>query len=126
MRHRCENIRLGRTTSHRQSVIKNLVSSLIEHGRIETTETKAKVARRFAEKMVTLGKKGDLNSRRLVFAFLRNDDLLKKLFSEIAPRFANRKGGYTRVVKLGARLGDAAPVAILEWVDFELPEKKEE
>jgi len=125
MRHRCENVRLGRTTAHRQSVIKNLVLSIIKHGRIETTETKAKVARRYAEKMVTLGKKGDLNSRRLAFAFLRDDEALKKLFSEIAPRFANRKGGYTRVVKLGTRLGDAAPVAILEWVDYELPEKQE-
>ncbi|GAB4442891.1 MAG: 50S ribosomal protein L17 [bacterium] len=125
MRHRCENTRLGRTTSHRQSVIKNLVSSLIKHGRIETTETKAKVARRFAEKMITLGKKGDLNSRRLAFAFLRDDELLKKLFSELAPKFANRKGGYTRIIKVGTRLGDAAPVAILEWVDYELSEKKE-
>ncbi len=126
MRHRCENTRLGRTTSHRQAVIKNLVLSLIKHGRIETTETKAKVARRFAEKMVTLGKKGDLHARRLAFAFLRDDDMLKKLFTEIAPKFANRKGGYTRIIKLGTRLGDAAPVVLLEWVDYELPEKKEE
>ncbi len=126
MRHRCENTRLGRTTSHRQAVIKNLVLSLIKHGRIETTETKAKVARRFAEKMVTLGKKGDLHARRLAFAFLRDDDMLKKLFTEIAPKFANRKGGYTRIIKLGTRFGDAAPVVLLEWVDYELPEKKEE
>lgn len=123
MRHRCETTRLGRTTAHRQSVIKNLVLSVIKNGRIETTETKAKVARRFVEKMVTLGKKGDLNSRRLAFAFLRDDEAVKKLFSEIAPKFANRKGGYTRVIKVGRRLGDAAPVAILEWVDYEVVEK---
>lgn len=125
MRHRCENTRLGRTTSHRVAVIKNLVISLIKHGRIETTDTKAKLARRFAEKMVTFGKKGDLNSRRLAFAFLRDDEAVKKLFNEIAPKFYNRKGGYTRVLKLGTRLGDAATVSLLEWVDYELPEKKE-
>jgi len=106
-------------------MIKNMVISLIMHGRIETTEARAKEARRFAEKMVTLGKRGDLHARRLAFAFLRHDEALKKLFSDIAPKFNNRKGGYTRIIKAGYRLGDAAPVALLEWIDYVVPEKEE-
>jgi large subunit ribosomal protein L17 len=126
MRHRAETKRLGRITPHRIAMIKNMVVSLIKHGRIETTEVKAKVVRRYADKMVTLGKKGDLHSRRLAFAFLRDNEALKKLFDEIAPRFNNRKGGYTRVLKLQRRLGDAAPMAILEWVDFDIALKEKE
>lgn len=125
MRHNRKTRTLGRNTSHRIAMIKNMVISLIKNGRIETTEARAKEARRFAEKMVTLGKKGDLHSRRLAFAFLRDDDALQKLFSEIAPKFNNRKGGYTRILKLGNRLGDAAPVALLEWIDYVVPEKEE-
>lgn len=126
MRHRAETKRLGRITPHRIAVIKNLVLSLIKHGRIETTEVKAKVARRYAEKMVTLGKKGDLHARRLAFSFLRDDDAIKTLFSDIAPRFNNRKGGYTRILKLQKRLGDAAPMAVLEWVDYDIALKEKE
>lgn len=125
MRHNRKTRTLGRNTSHRIAMIKNMVISLIKNGRIETTEARAKEARRFAEKMVTLGKKGDLHARRLAFAFLRDDEALKKLFSEIAPKFNNRKGGYTRILKLGNRLGDAAPVALLEWIDYVVPEKEE-
>lgn len=98
MRHNRKTRTLGRNTSHRIAMIKNMVISLIKNGRIETTEARAKEARRFAEKMVTLGKKGDLHARRLAFAFLRDDEALKKLFSEIAPKFNNRKGGYTRIL----------------------------
>ncbi len=125
MRHARKTKTLGRNTSHRIAMIKNMVISLIMHGRIETTEARAKEARRFAEKMVTLGKRGDLHARRLAFAFLRNDEALKKLFSDIAPKFNNRKGGYTRIIKAGNRLGDAAPVALLEWIDYVVPEKEE-
>ncbi|MEO0258368.1 MAG: 50S ribosomal protein L17 [candidate division WOR-3 bacterium] len=125
MRHNRKTRTLGRNTSHRIAMIKNMVVSLIKNGRIETTEARAKEAKRFAEKMVTLGKKGDLHSRRLAFAFLRDDEALQKLFSEIAPKFNNRKGGYTRILKLGNRLGDAAPVALLEWIDYVIPEKEE-
>ncbi|MCX7771395.1 MAG: 50S ribosomal protein L17 [Proteobacteria bacterium] len=125
MRHQRKTRTLGRNTSHRIAMIKNMVVSLIKNGRIETTEARAREARRFAEKMVTLGKRGDLHSRRLAFAFLRDDDALTKLFSEIAPKFNNRKGGYTRILKLGNRLGDSAPVALLEWIDYVVPEKEE-
>lgn len=125
MRHNRKTKTLGRNTSHRIAMIKNMVVSLIKNGRIETTEARAKEARRFAEKMVTLGKRGDLHSRRLAFAFLRDNEALKKLFSEIAPKFNNRKGGYTRVIKLGHRLGDSAPLALLEWIDYIVPEKEE-
>ncbi len=125
MRHSRKTKTLGRNTSHRIAMIKNMVVSLINNGRIETTEARAKEARRFAEKMVTLGKRGDLHSRRLAFAFLRDDNALKRLFTEIAPKFNNRKGGYTRILRLGNRLGDAAPVALLEWIDYVVPEKEE-
>jgi large subunit ribosomal protein L17 len=125
VRHKCDNKTMGRNTSHRKAMVKNMVNSLIKHGRIETTVLRAKVTSKYAEKMLTLGKKGDLHARRLAFAFLRDDEALKKLFSEIAPRFTKQKGGYTRILKTGHRLGDAASMAILEWVDYELPAPKE-
>ena len=97
----------------------NLAGALITHGRIETTEAKAKAVKPFAEKMITLGKRGDLHARRLAMAELRSNDVVHKLFSDVAPRYAERQGGYTRVVKLGPRQGDAANMALLELVDDE-------
>ena len=117
MRHRRNTTKLKRTASHRRSLLANLVGSLIEHGRIKTTLGKAKALRPVAEKLVTLAKRDDLHSRRLAIAFLYEKDLVKKLFSEVAPASKDRQGGYTRITKLGARPSDAAPMAIIEWVD---------
>ena len=117
MRHQKKTIKLGRTAEHRKALLANQVCSLIEHQRIRTTLAKAKAVRPLAEKMVTLGKKGSIHARRTAFAVLRQKDAVKKLFDEIAPRTADRNGGYTRIVKLGQRKSDAAPVAYLEWVD---------
>ena len=121
MRHLKKTIKLGSNTSHRRALLANMVCSLIEHNRIQTTLVKAKAARSVAEKMITLGKRGTLHARRQAVAFLRHNAPVKKLFSEIAPRHAQRAGGYTRVVRLGRRIGDAAEMAILEWVDFVAP-----
>ena len=117
MRHQKKTVKLGRTAAHRKSLLANQVCSLIEHQRIKTTLAKAKAVRPLAEKMVTLGKKGSLHARRTALAVLRQKDAVKKLFDDIAPRAADRKGGYTRIVKLGARKSDSAPVAFIEWVD---------
>jgi large subunit ribosomal protein L17 len=117
MRHQKKTIKLGRTAEHRKALLANQVCSLIEHQRIRTTLAKAKAVRPLAEKMVTLGKKGSIHARRIAFAVLRQKDAVKKLFDEIAPRTADRNGGYTRIVKLGQRKSDSAPVAYLEWVD---------
>ena len=117
MRHQKKTIKLGRTAEHRKALLANQVCSLIEHQRIKTTLAKAKAVRPLAEKMVTLGKKGSLHARRTALAVLRQQDAVKKLFDDIAPRAAERKGGYTRIIKLGLRKSDAAPVALLEWVD---------
>ncbi len=117
MRHQKKTVKLGLTASHRKALLANQVCSLIEHQRIKTTLAKAKAVRPLAEKMVTLGKKGSLHARRTALATLRQADMVKKLFEEIAPRAVDRKGGYTRIVKLGARKSDAAPVAFIEWVD---------
>jgi len=117
MRHQKKTIKLGRTAEHRKALLANQVCSLIEHQRIRTTLAKAKAVRPLAEKMVTLGKKGSLPARRTALAVLRQKEAVKKLFDEIAPRSANRNGGYTRIIKLGQRKSDAAPVAFLEWVD---------
>ena len=119
MRHARSGKKLGRDSAHRKALYSNLTGALITHGRIETTEAKAKAVRPFAEKMVTLGKRGDLHARRLAMAELRSNDVVHRLFSDIAPRFAEREGGYTRVVKLGPRQGDAANMALLEFVDYE-------
>ena len=118
MRHARSGKKLGRDSAHRKALYSNLAGALIEHGRIETTEAKAKAVRPFAEKLITLGKRGDLHARRLALAELRSNDVVHQLFAEIAPRFAERPGGYTRIVKLGARQGDAAPMAYLELVDY--------
>ena len=118
MRHQKKVVKLGRTASHRDALLANQVVSLIEHTRITTTLAKAKAVRPLAEKLVTLGKEGTLHARRTALAILRhNEDAVKKLFAEIAPRCAERKGGYTRIIKKGPRKSDAAPMAILEWVD---------
>src|SRR5882757_2824354 len=117
MRHQKKTIKLGRTAEHRKALLANQVCSLIEHQRIKTTLAKAKAVRPLAEKMVTLGKNGSLHARRTALAVLRQKSAVKKLFDDIAPRSADRKGGYTRIVKLGARKSDSAPVAFIEWVD---------
>lgn len=108
--------KLGRTSSHRRALLRSLVTSLVLHGRIETTETKAKAVKPLADKMVTLGKRGDLHARRQAAAFLMQPEAVKKLFDDIAPKYAERNGGYTRILKTGPRRGDAAPMAIIEWV----------
>jgi large subunit ribosomal protein L17 len=125
MRHQKKTIKLGRTAEHRKALLANQVCSLIEHQRIRTTLAKAKAVRPLAEKMVTLGKKGSIHARRTAFAVLRQKDAVKKLFDEIAPRTADRSGGYTRIVKLGQRKSDAALVAYLEWVDQEIDQAAE-
>ncbi|HVJ45047.1 MAG TPA: 50S ribosomal protein L17 [Luteolibacter sp.] len=117
MRHRRNTTKLKRTAAHRRSLLANLAGSLIEHGRIKTTLGKAKALRPVAEKLVTLAKRDDLHSRRLAIAFLYEKDLVKKLFAEVAPASKDRQGGYTRITKLGVRPTDAAPMAIIEWVD---------
>lgn len=121
MRHRRNTTKLKRTASHRRSLLANLACSLIQHGRIKTTLGKAKALRPVAEKMITLGKRGDLHARRLAIAFLRQKDTVKKLFEEVAPASATRQGGYCRITKLGVRMSDAAPMAYIEWVDVAVP-----
>ena len=118
MRHQRSGRKLGRDSAHRKALYSNLAGALIEHGRIRTTEAKAKEVRPIVEKMITLGKRGDLHAHRQAVAFLRSKDAAHKLFTEVAPRFAERPGGYTRVVKLGPRPGDSAPMAYLELVDY--------
>ncbi len=124
MRHRVAGKKLGRTTSHRIALFRNMVTALFEHDRIVTTETKAKVLRPIAEKLITHAKKNDLHHRRIVAQTVRSETVVKRLFDEIAPRYANRNGGYTRVIKMGFRPGDAAMKACLELVDA--PEKIKE
>lgn len=123
MRHSMANRKLGRTSSHRKALFRNQLASLIEHERIVTTLIKAKELRPIAEKIVTLGKKGTLHARRNAGKMIASDALLRKLFDDIAPRFGERAGGYTRIVKLGNRRGDGAEMAILEFVDFNFGDK---
>jgi len=117
MRHRRNTTKLKRSASHRRSLLANLACSLIDHGKIKTTLGKAKALRPVAEKLITLAKRDDLHSRRLAIAFLHHKDTVKKLFSEVAPASKDRQGGYCRITKLGPRTSDAAPMAIIEWVD---------
>jgi large subunit ribosomal protein L17 len=119
MRHHRSGKKLGRDSSNRKALYSNLAGALIEHGRIKTTEAKAKAVKPFAEQMITLGKRGDLHARRLALAELRSQYVVHHLFADVAPRFADRPGGYTRIVKLGPRLGDAADMVYLELVDFD-------
>lgn len=124
MRHQKKTVKLGRTAEHRKALLANQVCSLIQHQRIKTTLAKAKAVRPLAEKMLTLGKNGSLHARRTALSILRQKAAVKKLFEDIAPRSADRSGGYTRIIKLGQRKSDAAPIAFLEWVDFaEVPEE---
>jgi large subunit ribosomal protein L17 len=118
MRHQHTGKKLGRDSAHRRALYANLVCSLIEHGRIKTTEAKAKAVKPLAEQMITLGRRGDLAARRLAIAKLRSVDAVHILFSEVAPRFADRPGGYSRIVKIGPRPGDAADMVYLELVDY--------
>jgi large subunit ribosomal protein L17 len=118
MRHRRAGKKLGRDSAHRKALYSNLAGALIEHGRIKTTVAKAKAVKPLAEQMITLGKRGDLHARRLALAELRSQDVVHVLFADVAPRFADRPGGYTRIVKLGPRQGDAAEMVYLELVDF--------
>jgi large subunit ribosomal protein L17 len=118
MRHQKNTRKLGRTSQHRDAMLANLVASLIIHKRVKTTLAKAKAARPLAEKLVTLGKGGTLHDRRLAVAKIGQKDAVSTLFKSIAPGFKDRKGGYTRIIKLGPRQSDSAPVAFLEWVDY--------
>ena len=106
--------KLGRPTDQRRAMLRNLTTSLLEHGRIETTVTRAKEVKRMADKMVTLGKRGDLHARRQALAYITKDDVVKSLFDEIAPKYAERQGGYTRIYRVGPRRGDGAEMAVIE------------
>jgi large subunit ribosomal protein L17 len=119
MRHRKKTIKLGRTADHRRALLANQVCALVQHQRIKTTLAKAKAVRPLAERMVTLGKNGSIHARRRALAVLRQKSVVKKLFDDIAQRSAERNGGYTRIVKLGARKSDSARMAFIEWVDAE-------
>jgi large subunit ribosomal protein L17 len=119
VRHHRAGKKLGRDSAHRRALYANLACSLIEHGRIRTTEAKAKAVKPFAEQMITLGKRGDLAARRQAISELRSQDAVRMLFDDVAPRFAERPGGYSRIVKLGQRQGDAAEMVYLELVDYE-------
>jgi large subunit ribosomal protein L17 len=124
MRHRSGYKKLGRSSAHRSAMLAAVVCSLIEEKRVTTTLTKAKEARRLAERMVTLGRKGTLAARRQALATLHRETPVSALFDDISPRFEGRNGGYTRVVKLRRRSSDSSEMAILEWVDMEIPDKK--
>ena len=119
MRHLCDRYHLNRTASHRKALLANLSSALFTHKQITTTLVKAKYARRFAERMITFARKSGVQARRHVLRFIRDKEVVKKLFDELGPHFKNRNGGYTRIIKLGPRRGDAAPMAILELVGFD-------
>jgi large subunit ribosomal protein L17 len=128
MRHRKKTVKLGRMAEHRNALLANQACSLIEEGRIKTTLAKAKAVRPIAEKLVTLAKRGGLHARRTALAQLRNNSArtvkaVSKLFTEIGPRSANRNGGYTRIIKLGPRQSDSAPMAYIEWVDLAVAEE---
>lgn len=120
MRHNKAGRRLGRKTSHREAMFRNMVTSLLDHGKITTTDAKAKEIRVVAERMITLGKRGDLHSMRLAASMIREKTVVSKLFSTIAPRYKERLGGYTRIIKLGVRQGDAAPLSLIELVEEEI------
>jgi len=117
MRHNNSGRRLGRTTSHRVAMFRNMVTSLLNHERIITTDAKAKEIRSVAEKMITLGKRGDLHAHRQAASYIREKSVVTKLFSTIAPRYKDRQGGYTRIIKLGQRLGDTASMSVIELVE---------
>jgi large subunit ribosomal protein L17 len=118
VRHHRAGKKLGRDAAHRNALYANLAGALIQHGRIRTTVTKAKAVKPFAEQMISLGKRGDLHARRQALAELRSRAVVETLFDDVAPRFADRPGGYSRIVRIGPRLGDAAEMAYLELVDY--------
>jgi len=124
MRHKKKGRKFGREADHRHLMLKNLVISLITHGRITTTVAKAKEMRSLSERVIQYGKNGELHHRRLAFAVLKNHQLVKRLFDEIAPRYVNREGGYTRIIKTNYRRGDCAPMAIIELVEGEVVKKE--
>jgi large subunit ribosomal protein L17 len=126
MRHRVDGRLFGRTANQRKALLKGLVASLFEHDRIETTVAKAKEVRRIAEKIITLGIKGDLHSKRLALSYLSNRAAMSKLFSEIAPRLSGRNGGYLRIIQTRNRVKDSSPMAVLEFVDYEDIRKSKE
>ena len=109
--------KLGRSTDHRKAMLRGMVTALLENGKIETTVTRAKEVRALAENMITLGKRGDLHARRQALSFITKEDVVKKVFEELAPKYAERNGGYTRIIKTGVRRGDNAPMAIISLVD---------
>jgi large subunit ribosomal protein L17 len=123
MRHQVKKGKLGRNTAHRRAVLRNLVTSFLERERIRTTLAKARAARPVAEKMITLGKRGTLHARRQALSYMTKEAVVQKLFTELGPRFAERPGGYTRIVKLDKRMGDGASMAMLELVGTEFKEK---
>lgn len=124
MRHKKAGVKLHRTTSHRQAMFRNMVTSLFKHERIRTTDVKAKELRRWADEIITLAKRGDLHARRQVLAIVREKDVVHKLFAEAQERFGNINGGYTRIVKIGRRPGDAAPISIIELIALDEKVKK--
>ncbi len=124
MRHLVDHRRLGRTSPHRKALFRNMATSLILHGRIHTTLPKAKELRKFADRLITWGKKGDVAARRHARRFVEDQTALNKLFNELAGRFASRNGGYTRIIKSNFRLGDQAPMAFIEYLDNPLPQLK--
>ena len=117
MRHRKSGKKLNRTSAHRKALMRNMVTSLLDHERIETPDAKAKALRGRADRMITLGKRGDLHARRQALSVIRSKEVTAKVFDELAERFRDRPGGYTRVIKLGNRVGDAAPISIIELVE---------
>jgi large subunit ribosomal protein L17 len=119
MRHHRVGKKLGRDSAHRKALYSNLAGALIEHGRIQTTEAKAKAVKPIAEQMITLGRRGDLAARRQAVAYLRSKDVVHRLFTDVGPRMKDRPGGYSRIVKIGPRQGDAADMVYLELVDYE-------
>ena len=121
MRHQKSRGKLSRDAAHRKSLMRNLCKEVIEHERIKTTEAKAKAVKPIVEKMITLGRRGDLAARRQALAYLRSNDVVHTLFADVAPRFVDRPGGYTRIVKLGPRSGDGADMVYLELVDYVPP-----
>lgn len=125
MRHQKSGRKLNRSGAHRTALFRNLVTALIRQERIRTTDAKAKELRSLADRMVTLGKQGTLHARRRAFDRIRDRDAVKKLFDELAPRFRERSGGYTRILKIGRRPGDAAPVSLIEWTTLKAAPKSE-
>lgn len=124
MNHGKTGSKLGRTSSHKEAMLRNMVTSIIKHERIRTTDTKAKELRKLAEKMITLGKRGSLHARRQALAVVRDKSMVSKLFGELAERYKERAGGYTRIIKAGYRYGDNAPVSIIEFISDEKKKEK--